>query len=119
MFKSLRTSAARASVLSTVLLLFVGVRIALVGGLTNLAFDAFTNPTVHLAWAIIAKVAQHRLAKLQATPKTEDSKKAKKTMRRPIISSTVHLRSVASTKGAEGAERAEGADLAKEVVDTL
>lgn len=82
MFKSLKDSAARASVLYTVLFLFIGLQAAFIGAATNLAFDAFTNPPVRFAWTVAIQLAKHKLGEKPATPKTSPT--AKRTMRRPV-----------------------------------
>ena len=82
MFQSLKTSAARAGVLSTVLLLFVGLHAALLGAVTNLTFDACTNPTIRFAWTVIIKLAQHRLA--TKPPQRAAGNRAQTKMRRPV-----------------------------------
>lgn len=82
MFKSLKQSAARASVLTTVLFLFIGLQAALLGAATNLAFDAFTNPAVRFAWTVAIQLAKHKLGEKPTPPKISST--AKKTMRRPV-----------------------------------
>jgi len=82
MFKTLKQSAARASVLSTVLFLFVGLQAAFLGAATNLVFDAFTNPAVRFAWTVVIQLAKHNMGEKPATTKLSPT--AKRTMRRPV-----------------------------------
>jgi len=98
MFNSLKQSATRAGVLSTVLFLFVGLQAAFLGAATNIAFDACTNPAVRFAWTVVIQLAKHKLKEKPAKPATpKTSPPAKKTMRRPVktnLRTNVHTSTV-------------------------
>ena len=105
MFQNLKTSAARAGVLSTVLLFFVGLHAAFLGAVTNLAFDACTNPTIRFAWTVVIKLAQHRLA--TKPPTTSNANRAQTKMRRPV---RANLRTRTAAVGSEEAEQQQSSE---------
>ncbi len=60
------------------LMFFVGLRAALVGGMANIAFDTVNNPAVRLAWLLVVQIVRVRLSKPKPT-----ANQAQRTMRRP------------------------------------
>ncbi len=75
---SLKTSVARAGAVFTMLMFFVGLRAAIVGGMANIAFDTVNNPAVRLAWLLVVQIVRVRLSKPNPT-----ANQAQRTMRRP------------------------------------